>query len=286
MRILILCTGNSCRSQMAEGFLKHLHPEHEIFSAGTNPAARVSTHAIAVMKEIGIDIHSQIPENVNMYTGQNFDYLITVCDNAKQQCPVFTGNVKQRLHMGFEDPYHATGSEEEILNIYRKVRDQIVKEFTEFSKNHIQKAMKTANDGLKNIVKEKYGNIAKSSSCCCCGDTSTYTVFSDDYKQKEGYVKDADLSLGCGIPTNDAAIKKGDTVLDLGSGAGNDCFVARALVGSEGKVIGLDFTDEMLEKARKNVIKLGFSNIRFVKETSRICLLTVTASMWLSAIAY
>jgi arsenite methyltransferase len=265
MKILIICTGNSCRSQMAEGFLRHLHPELEIFSAGTNPATRISSRAVAVMQEIGIDIHMQVPENVTKYTGQNFDYVITVCDNAKETCPVFTGNVKHRLHMGFEDPYHATGSEEEILNVYRKVRDQIVKEFADFSKNQIQKSMETTNENLKNIVKEKYGSIAKSSSCCCCGDTSTFTVFSDDYKQKEGYVKDADLSLGCGIPTDDAAIKTDDTVLDLGSGAGNDCFVARALVGPQGHVIGIDFTDEMIEKARKNVTKLGFSNIRFVK---------------------
>lgn len=127
---------------------------------------------------------------------------------------------------------------------------------------------------IKEIVKEKYSKIATQSkeqnetSCCGCGDSCNdvvYTIFSDNYDKLEGYNPDADLGLGCGIPTEFAQIKKGDTVLDLGSGAGNDCFVARAIVGTEGKVIGLDFSDAMLEKARENVKKLGFTNVEFVK---------------------
>lgn len=127
---------------------------------------------------------------------------------------------------------------------------------------------------LKLVVQEKYGEIAKQSklinqSSCCgstsCGGDVDYTIFSDDYSGQEGYNPDADLGLGCGIPTNYAAIKKGDHVLDLGSGAGNDCFVARAIVGETGKVTGLDFTDAMLEKANANKQKLGFSNVDFVK---------------------
>jgi len=129
-------------------------------------------------------------------------------------------------------------------------------------------------EDLKLIVKEKYGEIAiqskliNQSSCCgstgCCSDVD-YTIFSDDYSGQEGYNPDADLGLGCGIPTNFAAIKKGDHVLDLGSGAGNDCFVARAIVGESGTVTGLDFTDAMLEKANLNKQKLGFVNVEFVK---------------------
>lgn len=128
---------------------------------------------------------------------------------------------------------------------------------------------------LKLVVKEKYGEIAKQSflqnqsSCCgstpsCCSDVD-YTIFSDDYSGQAGYLPEADLGLGCGLPTEFAEIKPGNHVLDLGSGAGNDCFVARALVGETGKVTGLDFTDAMLEKARKNNEKLGYSNIEFVK---------------------
>ncbi len=129
-------------------------------------------------------------------------------------------------------------------------------------------------EDLKLVVKEKYGEIAKQSklmnqtSCCgsasCCGEMD-YSVFSDDYSGQAGYVPDADLGLGCGLPTEYAGIEKGHRVLDLGSGAGNDCFVARALVGEEGEVTGLDFTDAMLEKARLNNEKLGYTNVRFVK---------------------
>jgi len=127
---------------------------------------------------------------------------------------------------------------------------------------------------IKDIVKSKYGEIAKQSktenalSCCgtggCCGEVD-YTVFSESYDKEKGYNPEADLGLGCGIPTQFAGISAGQTVLDLGSGAGNDCFVARALVGSEGKVVGLDFTDEMLLKAKMNNSKLGYTNVKFVK---------------------
>jgi len=127
---------------------------------------------------------------------------------------------------------------------------------------------------LKLVVQEKYGEIASQSKLInqssCCGSTSSccdvdYTIFSDDYSGQKGYNPDADLGLGCGIPTNYAAIKKGNHVLDLGSGAGNDCFVANAIVGETGKVTGLDFTDAMIAKANKNKQKLGFNNIEFVK---------------------
>jgi ubiquinone/menaquinone biosynthesis C-methylase UbiE len=125
---------------------------------------------------------------------------------------------------------------------------------------------------LKEIVKEKYGKIAeetdKSDSCCgsksCCGSVSDFTAFNDSYENRDGYDPDADLSLGCGIPTDYAGIKPGDHVLDLGSGAGNDCFVARAIVGETGKVTGLDLTEQMVAKARTNCTKLGYDNVEFV----------------------
>lgn len=125
---------------------------------------------------------------------------------------------------------------------------------------------------VKEIVKEKYSQIAQQSksqnetSCCgatgCCSDVD-YTIFSENYDKLEGYNPDADLGLGCGIPTEFAHIKKGDTVIDLGSGAGNDCFVARALTGESGKVIGIDMTEAMIEKARANAEKLGYNNVEF-----------------------
>jgi len=127
---------------------------------------------------------------------------------------------------------------------------------------------------IKRIVKEKYGKLAsrrgpiKLESCCsgsaCCSD-ALFKSFSDDYGKLPGYLPEADLGLGCGLPTEFAGIKNGDHVLDLGSGAGNDCFVARALAGETGRVVGLDFTDEMLEKARENAAKLQYGNVEFVK---------------------
>ena len=121
---------------------------------------------------------------------------------------------------------------------------------------------------IKKVVKEKYGEIAdkQAKDCGCCGTPNKivdYTIFQDDYSKLDGYVVDADLGLGCGVPTEFAGIKKGDIVVDLGSGAGNDVFVARSIVGEEGKVIGLDFTQEMIVKANANKAKVGYKNIEF-----------------------
>ncbi|MBL7701663.1 MAG: arsenite methyltransferase [Ferruginibacter sp.] len=126
---------------------------------------------------------------------------------------------------------------------------------------------------IKELVKEKYAAIAEQShtqnatSCCgatssCCGD-EVYNIMSDDYTKMEGYNADADLGLGCGLPTEYAKIKAGDTVIDLGSGAGNDAFIARKIVGESGKVIGIDFTEAMIKKARANAEKLNFNNVEF-----------------------
>lgn len=138
-RILILCTGNSCRSQMAEGFLKSFDPELEVFSAGTNPSPQVHPNAVKVMKEAGIDLSNNYPKNVDEFINQSFDYVITVCDNAKETCPVFMGKVKHQLHIGFEDPAEATGTEEEILNTFRRIRDEIKRDFYQFYINEKQK---------------------------------------------------------------------------------------------------------------------------------------------------
>ncbi len=125
MKILILCTGNSCRSQMAEGFLRSFDPDIEVFSAGTEPSSQVHPKAVEVMKEKGIDLSGHYPQKVDEYLDDAFDYVITVCGHAKENCPVFLGDVKQHLHIGFEDPAEATGTEEEILNEFRRIRDEI-----------------------------------------------------------------------------------------------------------------------------------------------------------------
>ena len=135
MKILIICTGNTCRSQMAEGFLKSFNSKPEVFSAGTAAEGKVNSYAVKAMGELGIDISHQKPESVDIYLDENFDYVITICKGAKEVCPVFTGEVKHRLHIGFEDPANSRGSDEEVLPVYRKVRDQIKKQFYEFYKN-------------------------------------------------------------------------------------------------------------------------------------------------------
>jgi arsenate reductase (thioredoxin) len=137
-RILILCTGNSCRSQMAEGFLKSFDSKLDVFSAGTNPAPRISSRTIQVMKEIGIDISNGYPKSVDQFIGESFDYVITVCDHAKETCPVFTGTVGSRLHIGFDDPAMASGTEEEVLQLYRRVRDEIREQFNKFYNSTIK----------------------------------------------------------------------------------------------------------------------------------------------------
>ncbi len=129
--------------------------------------------------------------------------------------------------------------------------------------------MEANKEVLKSTVREKYAEIALQSketneaSCCGVGTPGTYTIMSDSYSHLKGYNPDADLGLGCGLPTEFAHIKEGDTVLDLGSGAGNDCFVARSETGATGKVIGVDFTPQMIKRARENADKLGFNNVEF-----------------------
>lgn len=132
MKILILCTGNSCRSQMAQGFLQSFDDRINVCSAGTEPAKKINQRAVIVMKEAGIDISHHTPKLVDQYLGEEWEYVITVCDHANETCPLFMGKVKHRLHIGFEDPSNATGSEEFIMSEFRRIRDLIRTEFEDF----------------------------------------------------------------------------------------------------------------------------------------------------------
>ena len=132
MKILILCTGNSCRSQMAEGFLQMFDKKPEVVSAGTQPSREVHPKAIQVMAEEGIDLSRNKPKHVNNFLNENFDYVITVCDGAKEICPVFTGKVKHLLHIGFDDPAEAEGSETFILSEFIRIREEIKRDFRKF----------------------------------------------------------------------------------------------------------------------------------------------------------
>jgi len=137
MKVLILCTGNSCRSQMAHGFLQSFDTNLIVRSAGTEPASTINAKAVAVMKESGIDISDHNPTLVDQYLEEKWDYVITVCDNANETCPAFLGSVKHRLHISFEDPSHATGSDEFILNEFRRIRNEIKEDFWKFYKENL-----------------------------------------------------------------------------------------------------------------------------------------------------
>jgi len=132
MKILILCTGNSCRSQMAQGFLQSFDKNIKVYSAGTQASGKVNDKAIEVMKEVGIDISLHTSDPVDKYLNEEWDYVITVCDGANENCPVFPGKVTHRLHIGFEDPSHAKGTDEFIWSEFRRVRDEIKNKFYEF----------------------------------------------------------------------------------------------------------------------------------------------------------
>ena len=139
MKILILCTGNSCRSQMAHGFLQSFDKELTVRSAGTEATGKLNQQAVAVMKEVGVDISHHTSDSVNLYLNEDWDYVITVCGGANENCPFFPGKVKHRLHIGFDDPSHAVGTPEFILGEFHRVRDEIKQQFYELYINEIKK---------------------------------------------------------------------------------------------------------------------------------------------------
>ena len=135
-QVLFLCTGNSCRSQMADGIINHdFSTQIEAFSAGTEPHG-LNPKAVQVMAEIGIDISANSSDHISKYDGQSFDYVITLCGDANEKCPLFFGGVK-RMHVGFDDPPKATGTEEEVLNVYRRVRDEIRQQLGDFFRREL-----------------------------------------------------------------------------------------------------------------------------------------------------
>lgn len=138
MKILILCTGNSCRSQMAHGFIQSMDAGLIVCSAGTEASGKLNPKAVEVMKEAGIDISHHTSDSVDLYLGEDWDYVITVCGGANETCPAFIGKVKHRLHIGFDDPTYATGTDEFIWSEYRRVRDEIFYSFERFFKENLK----------------------------------------------------------------------------------------------------------------------------------------------------
>lgn len=142
MKILILCTGNSCRSQMAHGFLQSFDKNMDVFSAGTKPAEKVNPMVVKVMSETGIDLTNHTPKNVSLYLEHEWDYVITVCGGANKSCPMFTGKVKNRLHIGFDDPSEVTGTPEFINSEFLRVRDEIRMCFYDFYLQELKPQLK------------------------------------------------------------------------------------------------------------------------------------------------
>jgi arsenate reductase len=138
MKILILCTGNSCRSQMAHGFLQSFDKNLEVRSAGTEPASQINPMAVKVMAEVGIDISHHTPKSADQYLDDEWDYVITVCDNANETCPFFSGKVRHRMHIGFDDPSDAAGTPEYIRSEYIRVRDEIGSAFLAFYNDELK----------------------------------------------------------------------------------------------------------------------------------------------------
>ncbi len=139
MKVLILCTGNSCRSQMAHGFLQSFDSNLMVCSAGTEASGKLNQKAVAAMKEAGIDISHHTSDSVEKYLNDEWDYVITVCGGANENCPAFFGKVKHRLHIGFDDPSHAVGTEEFIWSEFTRVRDEIKEGFRRFFDESIRK---------------------------------------------------------------------------------------------------------------------------------------------------
>ena len=138
MRILILCTGNSCRSQMAHGFLQSFDPSLSVYSAGTKASGKVNPKAIEVMQDAGVDISHHTSDSVELYMNDEWDYVITVCGGANENCPAFSGKVKNRLHIGFDDASEAAGTAEFIQSEYIRVRDEIKTAFYELYTSKIK----------------------------------------------------------------------------------------------------------------------------------------------------
>ncbi len=138
MKILILCTGNSCRSQMAHGFMQSFNSDITVSSAGTEASGRLNQKAVQAMKEIGIDISKHTSDPVEKYLNEEWDFVITVCGGANENCPAFLGKVKTRLHIGFDDPSHAVGTEEFIWSEFIRVRDEIKEGFWKFYKEEVE----------------------------------------------------------------------------------------------------------------------------------------------------
>ncbi len=268
--ILFLCVANSARSQMAEGLARALLPAGvRVQSAGSAPA-RLSPWAVAAMAEIGVDVSAHRSKPVSGIDPASVDTVITLC--AEEVCPAFLGRAR-RLHWPIPDPASAdpTLTAKTLMARFRRARDAIRERLLAFRAEHFGAAATAGGcceqDRVRSAVREHYGGVARGGQGCCGGGGEAPA---QDARHL-GY-GDADLAaapagsnlgLGCGNPLGIASLRPGETVLDLGAGAGFDCFLAARQVGPTGRVIGVDMTADMVARARANAQQHGTANVEF-----------------------
>ena len=281
-KILFLCTGNSCRSQMAEGWARAMWGDRiDAYSAGIETHG-LNPNAVRVMAEANIDISGHRSKRVDDLMDVAFDLVVTACGHAHETCPMFPGGTKV-VHVGFQDPpklAESAETEDARLECYRRVRDEI-RAFVETLPDVLTAEIGTNifaghpdETAIRDRVRERYTEIATADGGCCCSSMNCCApdaLGQPDASAKLGYCDNdlaavpdgANMGLGCGNPQAIAALEPGETVLDLGSGGGFDCFLAARQVGDNGCVIGVDMTPEMIGKARANADKGGYRNVEF-----------------------
>lgn len=269
--ILFMCVANSARSQMAEGLGHMIFGDRvRVVSAGSEPS-HVNPFAIEVMRELGVDISAQQSKSVKTIDPATVGTVITLC--AEEVCPVFLGKAR-RLHWPVPDPasQNPTLSRDEMLSRFRAARDAIRAKIESFAQEELagpaNPISKASPDEVRAAVRNRYGTVARAaSSCCapgCCGPNAGASLKLGYSAEDLAAVPDgANMGLGCGNPQAIAALRPGETVLDLGAGGGFDCFLAMKQVGPSGRVIGVDMTADMVAKARANAQKLGATNVEF-----------------------
>jgi len=264
--LLFLCVANSARSQIGEGIARKLDPSDvKVQSAGSRPTG-IRPEAIEVLSEFGIDASKHSSKNVSEIDPASVDTVITLC--GEEECPLFSGKA-YRLHWSLSDPASVDGDLETRLNAFRQVRDELKKRLSfVFSYN----AMEKEADSVRSQVSSFYARSVQSSGGCCGGPVLSQGVLARmaGYSEEELSDIPSDAvtnSFGCGNPLSFSEVKEGQVVLDLGSGAGIDLIMAAKKVGPGGRVIGIDMTDEMIERAQKNIADSGLGNIEVRKGT-------------------
>jgi len=250
--LLFLCVNNSARSQIGEGIARKLAPAGvRVQSAGSKPTS-VRPEAIAVLSELGIDASKQSSKNASQINPATVDTVITLC--GEEECPLFPGEV-HRVHWELPDPASP--------DAFRRVADELKKRLSIVFANNAE--MKEA-DSIRSQVSSFYARSIQSSGGCCDGPKAGVLSEMAGYSENElSDIPDGAVSFGCGNPLAFSEVKEGQVVLDLGSGAGIDLIMAAKKVGSKGRVIGIDMTDEMIAKARKNIADSGLQNIEVRK---------------------